>query len=384
MKTIVLGILSAIILASAPLSFADSQMDAKLEFAGALEETLGHFQALEKNLDEGNSELALIHSTHPISELYETMSMHLDDNPEFNEELKKTLLELKNMANTEVSREEAQSAIDKAKEIIEQAREIVVGNELSNDSAFKAQLINDLLETSKVEYKEAVEEGLIVEMAEFQDGSAFIWRSQQIFEEIKTDIEDSEKISDAYVQILKAYNQKETPEQVAMMVDEAIIKFEIISGVESKHMNEVFGNNTSDSMDAAMVDGEDAAMVDGEDAAMVDGEDAAMVDGEDAAMVDGEDAAMVDGEDAAMVDGEDAAMVDGEDAAMVDGEDAAMVDGEKMDKTLLSPLKQIQEGVEPENIHCKAARELIFKISGEPACVKASSVQKLIERGWAR
>jgi len=28
--------------------------------------------------------------------------------------------------------------------------------------------------------------------------------------------------------------------------------------------------------------------------------------------------------------------------------------------------------------------ELIFKSSGEPACVKTSSIQKLVSRGWAQ
>ncbi|MEC4848913.1 MAG: PEFG-CTERM sorting domain-containing protein, partial [Nitrosarchaeum sp.] len=52
--------------------FAESDQD-KLSFASSLEETLGHFWALENNLDEKNAELALVHATHPISELYESM-----------------------------------------------------------------------------------------------------------------------------------------------------------------------------------------------------------------------------------------------------------------------------------------------------------------------
>ena len=48
------------------------------------------------------------------------------------------------------------------------------------------------------------------------------------------------------------------------------------------------------------------------------------------------------------------------------------------------PLKQIQEGVEPTNVTCTEGLELILKQStGQPACVKPSSVAKLIERGWA-
>ncbi len=294
MNKITLGIVYIIILGSSPLVFAYSDTDTKLEFAGTLEETLGHFWALEMNLDENNSELALIHATHPISELYETMSKHLETNSEFNEKLKQTLLELKDNTSTNITRNDAQSAIEDAKEIIQEARDIVIGDESSDDSAFKAQLINGLLETSKVEYKEAIEDGEIVEMAEFQDGSAFIWRSQQIFEEIRSDVENSGKVNDTYVKIWEAYDQREAPVQVTLLVDELIVEFEIVSGVESEESSN------------------------------------------------------------------------------------------KIDVSKLAPLKQIKEGVKPENIQCKETLELIFKSSGEPACVKTSSVQKLVSWGWAQ
>jgi len=52
--------------------------------------------------------------------------------------------------------------------------------------------------------------------------------------------------------------------------------------------------------------------------------------------------------------------------------------------TELPPLKQIKEGTEPQDIQCKSSMELIFKYSGEPSCVKLTSVEKLINRGWTR
>ncbi len=48
------------------------------------------------------------------------------------------------------------------------------------------------------------------------------------------------------------------------------------------------------------------------------------------------------------------------------------------------PLKQIQEGTEPTNVTCTEGLELVLKLSnGQPACIKPSSVEKLIQRGWA-
>lgn len=48
------------------------------------------------------------------------------------------------------------------------------------------------------------------------------------------------------------------------------------------------------------------------------------------------------------------------------------------------PLKQIQDGTDPSDVTCTEGLELVMKFSnGQPACVKPSSVEKLIERGWA-
>ena len=48
------------------------------------------------------------------------------------------------------------------------------------------------------------------------------------------------------------------------------------------------------------------------------------------------------------------------------------------------PLKQIRDGTDPSNVTCTEGLELVLKKSnGSPACLKPSSVAKLIERGWA-
>ena len=49
-----------------------------------------------------------------------------------------------------------------------------------------------------------------------------------------------------------------------------------------------------------------------------------------------------------------------------------------------SPKEQFSKGIDPHDVQCKPDRELIFKKTNfEPTCVKSTSIQKLIERGWA-
>lgn len=48
------------------------------------------------------------------------------------------------------------------------------------------------------------------------------------------------------------------------------------------------------------------------------------------------------------------------------------------------PLKQIKDGQNPTHVTCTEGLELVLKQStGLPACIKPSSVAKLIQRGWA-
>jgi len=208
------------------LAFAESENE-KLSFASSLEETLGHFWAIEQNLDDGNAKLALVHATHPIAELYSSMKPDLKEaNPEFDAKVQKILMDLGKKTGSDVTREDAQMEIDEAKKIIQEARMLIVGEELSQDTAFKVKLIQELLKTSSSEYEEGVMNGQVEMMAEFQDGSAFVWRSQQIFDEIKSDLPEQEtkEIEESYSDLWDAYDKKSDPKQIAILVNEIINK----------------------------------------------------------------------------------------------------------------------------------------------------------------
>ena len=64
--------------------------------------------------------------------------------------------------------------------------------------------------------------------------------------------------------------------------------------------------------------------------------------------------------------------------------DETMVIEDEMTESILSPLKQIKEGIVPENIVCKEGLGLVFKLDGQPACVKTTSIEKLIAWGWTQ
>ena len=65
-------------------------------------------------------------------------------------------------------------------------------------------------------------------------------------------------------------------------------------------------------------------------------------------------------------------------------EDDMMVTEDEIPPAILSPLKQIKSGIVPENVVCKEGLELVFKLNGQPACVKTTSIEKLIAWGWTQ
>jgi hypothetical protein len=49
----------------------------------------------------------------------------------------------------------------------------------------------------------------------------------------------------------------------------------------------------------------------------------------------------------------------------------------------LAPLKQVDAGIEPEDVVCTSGMELVIKNSnGSPACVKPETAERLIQLGW--
>src|SRR5574337_1570388 len=54
-------------------------------------------------------------------------------------------------------------------------------------------------------------------------------------------------------------------------------------------------------------------------------------------------------------------------------------------QTVSSPLEQLRFGIDSHNVVCKQDLHLVIKSEdGSPACVKSDTVQKLMEKGWAK
>jgi hypothetical protein len=396
MKTKVAAVI-AVLLFAAGFSSVYADEDEKLNFAGYLEETLGHFWAIEQNLDDNNAELALVHATHPIAELYDSMKPELKEaNPDFDAKVQKTLLDLGKKTGSDVTREDAQMAIDDAKEIIEEARGIIVGDDLSSDPNFRAKLMIGLLSTSIGEYEEGVKNGQIEMMAEFQDGSAFVWRSQQIFDEIKTDLPEhkAEEIEEFYDQLWQAYDSRAEPSEVATLANGIIHELEDITGEESQEgglqvyfeniesllaeVNEEYAaGNTDKALSLAT-----KAYLDNYEflESPIAQHDEDLMQKIEILMREELRDMIKQGAAASEIISQIDAILEN----LKSAEDLVLEEQEEENESAdLTPLKQVASGVEPEDVTCDSDKELLIKIStGSPACVKPTTAERLIQLGW--
>ena len=398
MNQVITAIFAALLFA-AGFSSVNAEEDEKLGFAGYLEETLGHFWAIEQNLDDDNAELALVHATHPIAELYDSMKPELKEaNPEFDEKVQQTLLDLGKKTGKDVTREDAQMAIDEAKEIIEEARTIVVGDELSGDPMFRAKLMIGLLSTSIGEYEEGVKNGQIEMMAEFQDGSAFVWRSQQVFDEIKADLpeHEAEEIEELYPQLWQAYDDRADPENVATLAGGIIHELEDITGEESDEggletyfenietlladaNTEYAAGNTDEALSLATkayLDNYEflESPIAQQDSELME-EIEVMLREELRNMI--KEGASAD-DISSQVDSILEKLEQAEELLPTEEHEDTHEEYESM-----APLKQVESGVAPEDVQCDDTMELIFKKStGAPACVTPNTAERLVQLGW--
>ena len=208
----------------------------KVDLAGGLEATMGHLWALEFNLNAGDYGLANAHALHPITDLYASMKPALvAADPTADAAMASALDNLANRTGSGVPLAKALGVVGETRSIIDYARTATIGP-LSEEANFKLIQMKMLLKTSIVEYGVAVSDGQIVEPAKFQDGLAFVVRSEQILDTINTADVGSGMILmmyDALAGVYDAYDQKADPSEVASLTSRIIDSINGVLGIES-------------------------------------------------------------------------------------------------------------------------------------------------------
>jgi hypothetical protein len=193
-----------------------------IDFVSNIEQIRAHLDAAMMNKQAGNNSLAQAHALHPIAEIYSSIEPQIANaNMTLNQTLASNLNELSQMVNSSTT-DEFNTQAQKINGLVNQTVKQVVPVETTNNGTFGLAVIADLLSIASEEYGEAVENGTIKEIVEYQDGQAFVSRAQDLMvqasstaglppQEQTLDIQDTNKL---FSDLNTAIQNKSSPEAV--------------------------------------------------------------------------------------------------------------------------------------------------------------------------
>jgi hypothetical protein len=197
-----------------------------VEFVSSIEQIRGHLDQALLNIESGNNTLAQAHTLHPIEEVYSSIEDQLaNQNSTQNQTLSVALQNLSSSV-TNATLQDFEGQTDYVNMLLNDSVEAVVpSSEFDSSSAFNASVAARLLDIAGHEYEEAVANGTIKAIVEYQDAQAFIYRAEGIFNSSSTSrINQSmppeiEEVHELFSNLNGAVNNKGDPQTVEITIN---------------------------------------------------------------------------------------------------------------------------------------------------------------------
>jgi hypothetical protein len=215
---------------------------ALVEFVSSIEQIRGHLDQALINKESGNNTLAQAHSLHPIEEVYSTIEDQLaNQNSALNQTLSAALQNLSSSV-TNVTPQEFQNQIDQIDMLLNNSIQTLVPNsEYNNNPAFNASIVAHLLDLAEHEYGEAVANGTITEVVEYQDAQAFIHRAENVFKSSASRINQSlahevEEVNQFFSSLKNAVDNRDNPQTIETSINGIIHELAEITGLSESQL----------------------------------------------------------------------------------------------------------------------------------------------------
>jgi hypothetical protein len=151
------------------------------EFVSNIEQIRGHLDQAVINKKAGDNNLTLAHTLHPIEEVYASIEGPLaKQNSTLNQTVSAALQNLSSSA-TNATAQAFEGQTVNTNMLLNNSVQAVVAPEELNNTAFNASVSARLLDIAGHEYEEAVANGTVKAMVEYQDAQAFINRAEVVF-----------------------------------------------------------------------------------------------------------------------------------------------------------------------------------------------------------
>jgi len=176
----IIGIFAVMMVSSMGIADAELSYEKQVKFVGAIEEVSGHIFSARENITLGNSELASLHLSHPISQLYDDLHTGLINNSQVDEKVEFGLSILEN-TNPNVDLDFFDMQTDEIIKVLDEAKVVLISEDTLNDPVFKLDVFIHLVEMSKTEYIKAIESNNEpLKIVEIQDSNAFLMNAESI------------------------------------------------------------------------------------------------------------------------------------------------------------------------------------------------------------
>jgi hypothetical protein len=216
-----------------------------IDFASNIEQIRGHLDQAVVNKESGNDTLTVAHSLHPIEEVYSSIEGLLArQNSTLNQTLSLALQELSSgAANSTASQFKNQtSAVDMLLNDAVRAIMIIIPSQELGNTAFNASVVARLLSIAGHEYQEAVANGIIREVVEYQDAQAFIHRAQTISDATfgsvinQTMANEIEQVNEYFGILNNTVINKGDPAEVETTINGTVHELEEITGMPASEL----------------------------------------------------------------------------------------------------------------------------------------------------
>ncbi len=158
--------------------------DLHVEFVSNVEMIKGHMAQALANKEQNDLALARAHASHPIAEHYSLIQSEIEENDaQLNAQLKTALDGLAGNVD-EMTAASFKTETERTNKLLDDLVLEVIPSSETEDAKFNAQVIIALISQTEKEYEEAVHNGKVVAMVEYQDAQAFRARANTIFNQI--------------------------------------------------------------------------------------------------------------------------------------------------------------------------------------------------------
>jgi hypothetical protein len=169
-------------------------MEEYVRVAARVKMMQGHLIASLENHKLGQTPLAQAHAAHPLHEDYgELPDTFAKAHPDLDKMVRDTLARLPQALGKETETSAYAKQVEAAIQLLDQVAIVLIPPDARKLPAFQAAVLTDLLEEIEEEYDEAVKDGKIVNLAEYQDAFGFLRRAHVVKEQLSGQVKGGDQ-----------------------------------------------------------------------------------------------------------------------------------------------------------------------------------------------